>query len=282
MDKKVLFEMYRYQLLPIDRYLQMDLLTDIKSIEDLINEKNNIFDRVLSETHEFKYSRTELETQKIYGEDDFFLFQIAVNKNVVIETRDFKDKVVDSWPKFFVAVWNKSDKQYIAVQKKYTAFKETKSVVKLIFESLKESLKKHHLTTEIEPMFESKMFWDMVNRHEGKIKNVKFEFITPNMANISSTLSDELKSVAKMTNSTHNSLKLESNDESSLKIDKENESLNGLIEYSSEGGGEISIKVKGMSKRLKTSNTVKEISIDEATIQGNPETVVNILKAIME
>jgi len=41
------FELYRYQLLPINRHLQVDLLNGIMSIDELLLKKNDILSDVL-------------------------------------------------------------------------------------------------------------------------------------------------------------------------------------------------------------------------------------------
>ena len=43
------FEIYRYQLLPLDRFFQGELFGDVKSVDDLIAKKNEIFSEYLRE-----------------------------------------------------------------------------------------------------------------------------------------------------------------------------------------------------------------------------------------
>lgn len=81
------FELYRYQLLPIDRYLQGDLWSGISSIEELINKKNELFNSALLEVDHFANSRIETATKRLYSQNDFFLFRIAANRSLHRETK---------------------------------------------------------------------------------------------------------------------------------------------------------------------------------------------------
>jgi len=243
------FELYRYQLLPIDRYLQGDLWSGISSIEELLQKKNEIFNSVLQEVDQFYNSRTETATKRLYADNNFFLFRIAANRSLHRETKEFKEEYIDNWPSVLVAIWNDPDVQMIAVQRRTTAFRTTEAVVKLILETIYSSLARFHLRAIYEPIVERKVFWDIVEKYKGKIQKLEFEFITPNMANISCNLPENLKEFAKATNSVKNKLNIESDKESSLHIEKNNKTISSLADYTSDGGGNIAIKVAGLYKK---------------------------------
>ena len=99
-------------------------------------------------------------------------------------------------------------------------------------------------------IFEKRQFWSLLHQYEGRVKSVEFEIITPNMANISGSLSDDLKDFAKATNSARNKLKIESDPEAPLRLEEDNRTLQGLVNYSSEGGGNISLKIDGVKKPI--------------------------------
>lgn len=275
------FELYRYQLLPIDRYLQGDLWSGIDSIEDLLQKKNDIFNSALQEVDHFYNSRTETATKRLYIGNNFFLFRIAANRSLHRETKEFKEEYIDNWPSVLVAIWNDPEVQMIAVQRRTTAFSSTEAVVKLIIETIYASLAHFHLRAIYEPIVERKVFWDIVEKYEGKIQKLEFEFITPNMANISGNLPENLKEFAKATNSVKNKLNIESDKESNLHIEKNNETISSLADYTSDGGGNVAIKVVGLSKKIHTSKTVKHVEISEMQLQGTAEEVASILKEIM-
>lgn len=276
------FQLFRYQLLPIDRYLQGNLLTGVTTIDELIERKNKFFAEALSTTKSFANRKHETITKKLFEQDDFFLLKLANNRSIHRETREFKDESIDNWPAILVAIWNKPDKQLIAVQKRTTAFSTCEVAVKLILEKLTDKLAYHHLRAIHEPLFEKKQFWAILNQHQGKVKSVEFEIVTPNMANISGTLPEDLKEFARQTNSTRNKLKIESDPEAPLHLEESNRVLQGLVDYSSEGGGNISVKIDGVKTVYQTSKTVKEVTIGEIEMQGGAEQVVRALKELLQ
>lgn len=275
------FELYRYQLLPIDRYLQGDLWSGVTSIEELLQKKNDIFSSALREVDHFSNARNETATKRLFAKDDFFLFHIAANRSLHRETKEFKEEYIDNWPSVLVAIWNNPEVQMVAVQRRTTAFSSTESVVKLVLETLRLSLAHSHLRAIHEPIVERRVFWDIIEKYEGKVQKLEFEFITPNMANISGNLPENLKDFAKATNSVKNKLDIESDSESSLHIDRENSTVSALSDYTSDGGGNVAIKVNGLSKKINTSKTVKHIEISEIELQGTADEVATLIKEMM-
>lgn len=274
------FHLYRYQLLPIDRYFQADLY-GAATVDDLIAKKNVIFADALRAPGAFASGRTETATQVLLQSDDFMLYRIAANRSLQHETRDFKTEVIDNWPKILVVIWNAPDKQLIAVQHRVNAFQETEAVVRLILGSVEGMLTKSQLTVLCEPLFEKKAFWELVNKYKGKIQEVDFELVTPNMANISSVLPEDLRRFAKCTNAVKSRLAITSDASSALNIDTSDPVINALVDYSSEGGGDIALRLAGVKKRVHTSRSVREVTIDEAVLQGTPENVSSILKELL-
>lgn len=277
-----IFELFRYQLLPIDRYLQGNLLTGVATVEELIERKNEFFAEALSGTNSFSNKKHETVTKRLYERDGFFLFKIANNRSIHRETKEFKDEIIDNWPAILVGIWNRPDKQLIVVQRRTSAFSSSEVVVKLILGKLSDQLGHHHLRAIHEPLFEKKQFWAILNQYQGKVKSVEFEIITPNMANISGTLPEDLKEFARQTNSTRNRLKIESDPEAPLHLEESNRVLQGLVNYSSEGGGNIAVKIDGIKKKYQTSKTVKEVTLGEVEMQGGAEQIVQALRELLQ
>ncbi|MNY36862.1 hypothetical protein D3C86_1713800 [compost metagenome] len=73
-----------------------------------------------------------------------------------------------------------------------------------------------------------------------------------------------------ITNSHKTSITLKAPDNGVLEnISKKNAQLNNLVNYSNEGGGDsIKMKLKGVSKKVTTSNMVKETYIDSAELES--------------
>ncbi len=280
-EKQVRFHLYRYQLLPVNRYFQGDFY-GANTVEELIAKKNEYFQEALNYDGAFKNSRITTRTQKLFERDDFILYRVAANRLLNHETSDFKTEVIDNWPKILVAVWNKPNKQLIAVQHRSAAFQSTDAFMKLMFNSIERVLAQQQLAAIAEPLFEKHVFWDLINANVDRVQEIEFEMITPNMANISQTLPEDLRQFAKATNSIKSKIAIASDKSSALKIDKNNAVIAGLVDYSSEGGGDIAIKLTGYKKKIHTSKTVKEITIEEASLIGEPDEVAKLLKGLLE
>ena len=79
-------------------------------------------------------------------------------------------------------------------------------------------------------------------------------------------LSDELKDFVRATNSTQTDLKIVADPDSSILVDANDQKMKGLVKYSSEGGGNISLKLRGFSRRVHTKKSKRRVDIDEAVI----------------
>lgn len=135
------FHLYRYQLLPTNRF-QSDMY-GAKNVDELIAKKNELFREALNIPAAFQNGRTDTVTKKLFEQDDFILFRIAAKRPHNHETRDFRTETIDEWPSIHVVVWNKPDKQLIAIQQRSAAFQKTDAAMRLIFESITPVLQKH-------------------------------------------------------------------------------------------------------------------------------------------
>jgi hypothetical protein len=277
------FDLFRYQLLPLDRFLQGDLFDDIKSVDELIEHKNEILAEILDDLGTILGVKTYIRARPLGVSGDFYLFRFAVNRSIIRETKDFTEEELDNWPSFLVGFWNHPEKQILLIEERREAFKHTDTVANVMLKSISPRLKLRQLNMFIEPLFKEEAFWNLIDKYEGKVYDVKFEIITPNMANISGVLNDDLKNLARSTNTSRTQIALQSSPDSSLNISKEDKELEGLVKYSSEGGGTVSLKARGVKRRIQTSKTKKSIEIDELEIQGNTaDEIVRILKGLVE
>ncbi|KFL35371.1 MULTISPECIES: hypothetical protein [unclassified Sulfurospirillum] len=279
--KNVNFNLYRFQILPKDRHFQGALFGEIINIEDLIAKKNDIFAEQLISIKEWKNKRTMINGKLVYNQDNFLIYRFASKKTVKLESQTFEEEQYENWPSILVAIWNQPDKQYILIQDRKQAFADTKSVLNTFLQSINGVLGDKQLKFYAEPIFYKEAFWNIINEYPSTIKNIKFELITPNMANISATLSEDLKNLAKGTNTAKTFLEIDA-DDSKLHITHEDKQINSLVDYASEGGGNISIKIKGLKKRIQTSKSIKSLEIKELEIKsGNFQNIANLLQRVI-
>lgn len=280
---KTNFHLYRYQILPLSRSHQQALFDDINSIEELIEQKNRFFSEALLGVSEFAYSKSELTHKLRHQEGEFYLFKFGVYRAISREKKDFTAEELDNWPSFFVGIWNSPDKQFIFIEERSSAFQHSSAFVKILQNNLNDRLSKRNLTLEIEPLFEDKSFWEVVDKFRGKVQSIEFELITPNMANISGALSGDLKTLAKSTDTIKTNLKLNSSKSSHLNVTTDNSMIDGLVDYSSSGGGDIKFSVRGLKKKISLGKTVKTIQIDNIESTGiNTKDLSDLIKSMVE
>jgi len=282
-NKNISFDLYRYQILPRNRAFQPDLFGEIKNLEDLLAKKNQIFFQAILNVREFETRKTTIRHKILYQNQNQILYRFAANRSLRRETEQFTEEEIDNWPSFLVYIWNDPSEQFVAIQERWSAFQKTEVIAKSITEAVDEELGKSNLRAHAEALFLEAEFWGLIEQNKGKIRDIHFELITPNMSNISETLSEDLKDFAKHTNTAQTNLNIQADPDSSILLDPNDENLKGLVSYSSEGGGNISIKIRGLSKRIHTKKSKKHIDLTELEIDGkNPEESVRIIKGLLK
>lgn len=267
------FEVFRYQLLPLTQHVQMDMFPDntfrdISSVDELRARKNEIFAHVLSELPKLQYRQTDLNHRVDLVSPPWYVIEINTQKVLERERRDFETERLDTWPHVVVIINNQPDVQLVAISRNQRAFSSGTVVAKLLQDNFQKLLSRFYLNIQIEALFEKNQFWNLVEEYEGRISSVNFELISPNMANISKTLEIDLAKLNTDTNSHRTNLKLNSSEGGILEIKRDNKLLNSLVDYTSEGGGDIELKIKRLKNKIRTSKTVREISIDELSLKN--------------
>jgi hypothetical protein len=281
------FELYRYQLLPASQQ-QQDLFHKTLSADEIRENKNRFFDSILNELPPFRYRGYEIKHKVMFHKDDWFIFKLGAHKSVDRDTEDFRRERIESWPNVTVLVHNNPDTQILAISRNLKAFSSTSTVAKIFERSLTPALRHFGLTIQVREQFEKNNFWSIIRQNAGRITRVRFEMVAPNMSNISRTLKVDLRQLNRESNCQKANLELEALPGAALEIKETNELMDGCVEYSSLGGGDIAIKVRGIKKEIRTSTTVKSIEIDELSLQApnhnlfdsNP--LINVIKQLLE
>lgn len=280
MKSTTTFKVYRYQLLPIDRHTE-DLYEGLKTA-DIIEKKNDIFAQAIPFIKSHQYRGSDLSVHTGSASKDTIIISIASRRALARETPDFRTEHLEHWPKIKTIILNRPDEQFIVIQDRPAAFANTDTVLNIIRNATRLSLQKAGLRLHTETVFNENFFWELAREYKDKITWIDFEFITPNMSNISVSLSQTLKELAKGTNSSQSNLQLRSDPASALKIDPEDPVVGGLVDYTSKGGGDISIKIKGVRKKIKTSSAVREIELDDLELSGPAENISAILRGLLK
>ena len=247
MSKNIVFRAYRYQLLPLDRNETKDLYHDY-SVEEIIRYKNQFFAKALDFLPKTTHKKINLNISVEEIGEELLKIQIAPSRPLTRETHDYKQEKVENWPHIQAYVLNNPNDQFLIIQDRVNSFSNTDVVANIILRGTRSSLDKAGLSLQIEPLFNKAYFWDLVDQYSNKIIWVEFEFITPHMSNISKTLANTLKNLGKETNAVREQLTLRSDPSSSLDISKKNTTIQGLVDYTSQGAGDIKLKIKGIRK----------------------------------
>lgn len=262
------FDVYRYQLL-VDKAVQLKIDSHYQSAEEIRAAKNTILENLLSnQNFHFKSNKSDIESKLMFQKGDRYYFKVAVKREKRITNKDFTETTVEDYPNILIAFNNAPDVQKIAIQSYTQAFKETDTVSRILEETIDKQLRNDSLSFYLEPIFDKKEFWKMVNLYDKKIKQLSFEMVSPNMANISRNLQINLKELYEDTNSHKTTVELNSDGDSNLEINPQSKLINSLVDYTSEGGGNISMRVDGIRRKLHTAQSKAEFSIEEALLKG--------------
>lgn len=282
-SKKMVFELFRYQLIPRS---QQSLFVSEESltVEELKKRKNSYFmNELLGSGAYFDSNGNELSHKIVLQDNDNVVFQLGSAKEVVLQDKNFNDKVALTHPYVLIAVDNEYSEQRIAISINSTAFSTPFVVANILEKTFTARLDKYGLDISINPILDKKDFWDLIKKNEHRIVAMKFDIVKPNISNISSTLGEQLKGLVNATNSQKTVVELNAPKGRVLEnINQENESLSQVADYSTEGGAsDIAIKLKGQRSYTRTKNTVRKTSIDEIEVKGSPENISKVLSKIL-
>jgi hypothetical protein len=280
------FHIYRYQILPTTQDLepfQTQFDPPILSLEDLRHRKNDFFAQVLQGEINFVSPRTELIHKIVAVDSPFFVIRLGANRGIIRSTRNFEKEELENWPSIFIVLNNAPDVQKVAIEIKPSVFYRTTTVSNILEKSLNFYLAQYQLETHFQPTFEKNHFWIQVEKYKNRIIQVEFKMISPNLSGISDALEFDLGEIHKRTNTQETTLQLDSGTSGALTISQNDTFINSLVGYSAEGGGNITLKVKGISKKIKTSDSIIEQTIDEIELSKlSQENVVPALKELLK
>jgi hypothetical protein len=281
--KAITFDLYRYQLLPKTREVQTNFATGVSSTENLLARKNEFFAELLIDQMALATARSTIRTMLLHKEDMGYLYKFAVNRALVMEKEDFTAEAISNWPSFYVLVFNHPDEQLIAVQKRVGTFNDTEVVIDAMMSFMEAQLAERGLITQVSPLFHEAEFWTIVNRFPNRVQEIEFDLITPNMTDISKVLSEELKEFAFRTNTVRTKMGLTADKDSALQIREDDPNVESLVQYASEGGGNIKLKIRGLKRIEQTKTKKRQLEVESADIEAkSPEAILEIFRGMIQ
>jgi hypothetical protein len=275
------FHLYRYQLLPIEQEVQLDFDSHVLHLDELKQRKNEFFVKTLAEMKKLEWSRADIKHKMVYNAGNSIAFLVGANRGQTIETEDFERLTIDDWPSALVAIDNEPTVQMMAIEVEHRAFHKTRTLAGILQDNLNKALRQYLLHISIMPIFDKAEFWQIVSTYKGQITRVRFDMVSPNMSNIAASLKVDLHELNRSTNVQHTTLELKSDKRNSLTLSPDDETISSLVDYSSKGGGNISVKVRGLQKIIQTSDSTKEINAGDIEISVNsPEQLPETMKML--
>jgi len=282
-DKLVTFHIYRYHLLPTDskgKQVELFAKDELLTIDEIKERKNEFFQKVLDELVSSKSNNHPLKLE--HNENGTYLFKIAQQKTTSI-TKNFKTESINTEPYVYVVINNDPSVQKMAISVNSEAFSSPHVVKNILRKTFRRDLKQFGLNIELEQMFDQIEFWNYVKKYQGSITYINFQYIKPNLANISKSLPQAFRNFAENTNSHESHVTIKAPENGALEnIDKDNADINGMVEYTGEGAGSIKMKVKSIRKQLNTKDNPTTLQIRELDLEGPADQVIKLYKSIVE
>lgn len=267
-NQQTSFEVFRYQLV-VDKTLPINMFEKYETAEQVRADKNNILQRVIArDGFHFKGGNSELTSKFMYTDGTMSYYRFGVRRSTTLYSKDLSPHSEDNYPNFIIAFNNDPTVQKIAIQNNTAAFKDINTVSNIIQETLEAELKPFNLSFYSEPIYDKKEFWKLVRKYPKTIKQLTFDLISPNMANITKNLQLDLKQLYEDTNTHKTKVELNADQESHLEIKENSKFINSLVDYSADGGGNIFMRVAGKRKLLHTAQSPEEFNIDKQLLEG--------------
>lgn len=263
-EKQIVFDLYRFHLHIIETD-QTALFPAEYSREELLENKNALLFTILENLYE---NVTDFPVIQFNKNDETLVFGVA-NKKKLSYYQNFTRQSINSEPFVYVIINTNPISQKMGISRNTDAFSSESVAIDVLLGVFNKHLKKLGLKISFEKIYDKKEFWDLLSQYSGKIKMLRFEVIKPNMSSISHSIKDYLKPLIEKTNSQITKVSIEADKGEVLdKITPNNEQLNSLVEYTSEGGGNVVLRVNSQRKLIKSSDLSKTLLISESDLIG--------------
>lgn len=254
------FDEYRFHFKPTQ---QVSLFG-----QDGMAKKNAIFGDILSGDIIFTYKGRQLNFIKHdLGKNKYYIRLANVRKTKL--EKNFKSEYFDNEPSCNIFIWNEPKEQKILIESDKTSFNDSQVVAKILQRALTPFLDLEDLQIDIRKEIQETEFWNLVKKYEGKIKEIEFNLIYPNLPAAHKNISDELKEASKILKADESSIGFTAKDGGHLEnVNEQNKYLSDLNSAASIQGAPIIIKVKDYKSKIKTGKTTKSLEISDTEITG--------------
>lgn len=254
------------------------------TVEEIKQKKNEFLAEVLlgEDLIFFDSHKDKLNHKIIDAKGQFIALKIGKRKKIVLTNEEFEEEEHPDFPSVYVLINNDPTSQRIAISVDANAFSNSFVVANIIEENLSRYLNDYNIEIVVNPILNEYDFWQLIEKYEDRITQLKFNLVKPNLANISGTFKDEIRELTDSTNSMVTKVELNAPKGSTLEnINEDNPRVKGLADYAIKGGSQlIHMKVKGIKRMIKTEKTISKISIDEVEVSGDKNQVMEVLESL--
>lgn len=263
-DKQIVFDLYRFHLHVIESD-QIPIFAAEYTHKELLENKNALLYSTLENLYE---NTTDLPVIQFNKNEETLIFGIA-NKKKLQYYQNFTKHSITTEPFVYIIINTNPNSQKVGISRNIEAFSSESVALNVLLQVFNRYLKKLGLKISFEKIYDKKEFWSLLNQYSGKIKMLRFEIIKPNMSSISHSIKDYLKPLIEKTNSQITKVSLEADKGETLdKITPVNKYLNSLVDYTSEGGGNVVLRVNDQRKLINSSDLSKTLLIPESDLKG--------------
>lgn len=271
------FDIFTYQISP-ESIIQPKLFAPERSIEEIIRNKNQYFAEIFKGQLNFYSNRKKLNYKIEYADKDFILLRLA-NKRAIKVEKNFQKEYFTSEPSCLIGIYNDPQVQLIAIESDKTSFGNSFSVLKILEKAIDRALSEYYLRFYPQPKYEERVLWDMIQKYQGQVEKLQFQFSKPNLSRVNESLSKELKEASKTMNSANTKIEFNAPKDNILEnLDESNCYLTDLIKASSEGSGPAKLKIKGFRGWETTEYSVKSFSYESLEVESDSKTIIEFIR----
>ncbi|MCX6807350.1 MAG: hypothetical protein NTZ80_00880 [Patescibacteria group bacterium] len=258
------FQYFTYFLDPLS---QQSLFPDTR-------DKNEIFQKIMSKKMEYQNGTSNL-VYVCHNNSEGLLHgklgkRSSIRRNFPSDN-DFIEELETDYPNcniLFNFSNNPETGQKIAFEYNSSVFRFPEKQLKALEKNINTQLFISGYALSIHPVVDQKEFWELIHQHQGRIEKLTFSYAVPNLFNLETALSEDLKSSGKKYGITNASIELE-NKGGQLLVPSDDPFINQSAEYTGKGGGEYRLKVKGIKTVISSGKNVKTKTFEGIELATN-------------
>ena len=268
------FTIYTYQFERIILH-QYDLLNQ-DSYHTLTDEewakRQDIFASVLLDLKNITFkdkSGNAYNHKEEWDNKSVFVFRLANEKNTKVDTVDFEEKDMPTYPPVYVIIDNRDGVQRLFIQQRSKAWSNTDTpadIIRNTFDSIL-TTKGMHFSIGDGPVYQTQTFWQFVNSAQQGISRVRFKFPPINLARLHD-LAASIDAIRDETGAGYTA-DIKATKDGIVVLKEDNPHTVSLVKLSAESGSEINVWKKGQTKRfvIGGDNNEKILEIKDKFIQ---------------